>query len=84
MARKKEPISEATFEESLANLEAIVKKLEAGEANLTDLMQSYAEGVELAKRCLTELEKAEKAMDIVVGEDSGKVTEKELIIEETI
>ena len=72
---------EMSFESALERLEEIVEGMESGEASLTDLMQQYSEGVELSKFCMASLDRAEKAMDLLVGERDGKVTEEPLVIE---
>lgn len=77
MPRKKE----ASFEENLGRLEAIVEEMESGEASLADLMKNYSEGVELSKKCMSALAIAEKTMDLLVKEENGTVQEAELKIE---
>ena len=44
-------------------------------------MDNYAKGVELAKFCMTSLDHAEKAMDVVLKEKGGAVEEFRLEIE---
>ena len=44
-------------------------------------MERYAAGVQLSQKCLKDLERAEKAMDIMVQEEDGAVQELELKIE---
>ncbi len=77
MAKKKDP----SFEESLQQLEEIVEKMEKGNLSLKELMEHYAEGVQLSKQCMQELEMAEKSMDILVKEENNEVQELELKIE---
>ena len=77
MAGKKEP----SFEEALASLEKIVDVMENGEPSLTELMENYSQGVELSQKCLKALDRAEKAMDIMVKEENHEVQELELKIE---
>ena len=77
MPRKKE----LSFEESLTKLEAIVKQMESGDSGLKDLMDNYTEGMKLGEACLKELAKAEAAMDVMVQQADGKITERELTIE---
>ncbi|RGS70908.1 exodeoxyribonuclease VII small subunit [Mitsuokella sp. AF21-1AC] len=78
MPRKKE----LSFEESLGKLEEIVKTMEEGSLSLRDLMTNYSEGVQLAKNCLTALDRAEKTMDLLVKEgEDGTVKEEQLEIE---
>lgn len=77
MPRKKE----LAFEESLARLEEIVNAMENSDMSLKDLMASYAEGVKLSDSCMKALDRAEKAMDIMVHEKGSKLQEEELQIE---
>lgn len=70
-----------TFETALENLEAVVKDLEDGEIALDSLLEKYAEGVKLSKYCLTELNRAEKAIDKMLKSDRGKIVETTLEIE---
>lgn len=77
MPRKKE----LAFEESLARLEEIVNAMESTDMSLKDLMANYAEGVKLSDSCLKALDRAEKAMDIMVRERNGEAQEEELHIE---
>jgi exodeoxyribonuclease VII small subunit len=59
-----------TFEQALARLEAIVKKLEAGEASLEDSIGLYEEGTRLKRQCETKLAQAQARIEkIQVGGD---------------
>ncbi len=78
MPRKKE----MPFEESLSRLEEIVEAMEKGDMSLKGLMAAYSEGVTLSQSCLKALDRAEKAMDLMVQEKQGKVEENVLSIEE--
>lgn len=77
MPRKKE----ATFEENLEKLGEIVSLLESGEASLNDIMKNYAVGVELSQKCMEELSRVEKEMDILIKKQKGGYSETELQIE---
>ena len=72
---------EASFEESLAELEAIVAQMENGEPSLADLMENYSRGIRLSQKCMKALERAEKAMDLLVKEKTGETEALELKIE---
>lgn len=48
-----------SFEQSLEQLEKIVKELETGSLNLDDAVKKYQAGIELANFCTTELKKAQ-------------------------
>ena len=43
--------AEKTFEESLVELEGIVKELEAGNVDLDKAIEKYSEAMKLAKTC---------------------------------
>ncbi len=77
MPRKKEP----TFEESLARLEEIVGEMEQGELALNDLVMKYSEGITLANQCSQSLQRAEKAMDLLVQDRDGEAVTTPLTIE---
>ena len=77
MPRKKTP----SFEQALAELEELVQAMESGDLSLEKLMENYAKGVELSKVCMASLDRAEKAMDVVLKENDGKVEELRLEIE---
>ena len=83
MAARKETTGtkEASFEESLAELEAIVAQMENGEPSLADLMENYSRGIRLSQKCMKALERAEKAMDLLVKEKTGETEALELKIE---
>ncbi|MDO9488440.1 MAG: exodeoxyribonuclease VII small subunit [Sphingomonadaceae bacterium] len=63
-------IEALTFEQALGRLEAIVKKLEAGEASLEDSITLYEEGTKLKRQCETKLAQAQARIEkIQVGAD---------------
>lgn len=49
-----------TFEECIAKLEDVAKKLESGEATLDESIKLYEEGVTLSKLCSEILNKAQQ------------------------
>jgi exodeoxyribonuclease VII small subunit len=52
-------VSELTFESAQKELEAIVERLERGEADLDEAIALWERGEELLRFCLTRLETAE-------------------------
>ena len=72
-----EGIEALTFEQALARLEAIVKKLEAGEASLEDSIGLYEEGTRLKRQCESKLAQAQARIEKIQvgsgGEPSGIV-----------
>ena len=67
MADKKE--KEISFEESLENLEEIVKKLEVGDVPLDDAIEEFNKAMKLAKSCDEKLKKAEESITKLVKEN---------------
>ncbi len=53
------------FEDSLAELETIVQKLEQGEVDLDESLKFFEQGVELYNFCKKELEQASKKIEIL-------------------
>lgn len=60
---------ERNFENSLVELEKIVRELENGELSLEDAIKKYQLGLELSKYCHEELKKAEKAIVTIIEGD---------------
>ena len=71
MAKKEE--QELNFEDSLLELDGIVKKLETGEVPLDDAITEFQKAMELAKVCDSKLKKAEEAITKLVKEDGSIV-----------
>lgn len=59
-----------TFEQGLAELEAIVRHLEEGEAPLAQALGDYESGVRLLKHCYGLLESAERRIELLRGLDA--------------
>lgn len=72
---------EISFEEALKELETIVDEMENGDVALAELMKKYRRGVELSQKCLKDLDRAEKAMDVTVKEVDNEIVELKLEIE---
>ena len=70
---KKEEEKHLNFEESLTNLEEIVKKLETGEVPLDDAITEFNKAMELAKSCYEKLKNAEEAITKLVKENNDVV-----------
>ena len=72
MAEKKK--DELSFEESLQNLEIIVKKLESGDVPLDDAIEEFNKAMQLAKTCDEKLKSAEEAITKLV-KDNGDIVD---------
>jgi exodeoxyribonuclease VII small subunit len=66
MTTKKE---EKTFEESLIELESIVKELETGEVDLDKAINKYSEAMKLAKTCSDKLNNATEKVNQILKEN---------------
>jgi exodeoxyribonuclease VII small subunit len=62
---------EQTFEESLAELERMVRELEDGKLGLDESLARYEQGVSLIKRCTEQLREAERRILLVTGMDEN-------------
>jgi exodeoxyribonuclease VII small subunit len=54
------------FERSLAELEAIVEKLEQGDLSLDESLQQFERGVQLTRVCQSALKQAEQKVEILL------------------
>jgi exodeoxyribonuclease VII small subunit len=54
------------FERSLAELEAIVEKLEQGELSLDESLRHFERGVQLTRVCQSALKQAEQKVEILM------------------
>jgi exodeoxyribonuclease VII small subunit len=66
MAKVKE--KELGFEESLGALEKIVAQLESGDLPLERALEIFEDGVGLARRCQSQLEEAERKVEVLLRE----------------
>lgn len=54
------------FEQSLAQLESLVEKMEAGELTLEESLQTFEEGIRLTRECQQALAQAEQTVKLLV------------------
>ena len=64
---------EMKFENALEKLEEIVKKLEEGELALDDSLKMFEEGMKLSKLCTTQLDAAERKIEILMKNEAGEL-----------
>ena len=60
------------FEAAIAELEAIVKKLEEGDLPLEKSLELYERGVQLSRFCHSRLEEAERRIEVL--NERGQLT----------
>ncbi|KUM37907.1 exodeoxyribonuclease VII small subunit [Pseudomonas sp. EpS/L25] len=65
MARKKAP----DFEQSLAELQILVERLESGELSLEDSLGAFEQGIRLTRECQGALAQAEQKVQILLEKD---------------
>lgn len=71
MAAKKK-----NFEESMAELEQIVKKLERGELSLDESLVVFKRGVQLSKELNNMIDEVEKKITLLVEDNNGTIREE--------
>lgn len=62
---------QATFEESLAQLERAVEELETGTLSLDQALASFEKGVKHAARCQSLLKQAENRVELLLQSEDG-------------
>lgn len=82
MAEPVRDIEKLAFEEALAELESLIKKLEAGSVDLADSIASYERGAALASHCSRLLEATERKVERLVLGSDGKAAEAPLELED--
>ncbi len=65
------PIDTLSFEDALAELEGIVRKLETGQGRLEEAVADYERGAALRKRCEALLADAEQKVQAIVEAAGG-------------
>ena len=69
-------VAAMSFEDALAELELIVKRLEAGSGKLNEAINSYERGAQLKRHCEAKLREAQARVDkIIVGADGTPTLE---------
>jgi exodeoxyribonuclease VII small subunit len=59
------------FEQSMAELEALVERLERGELPLEEALKHFERGVELTSACQAALKAAEQKVEILLKKSAG-------------
>lgn len=66
------PLDSLSFEDALKRLEAIVQRLEGGEASLEDSITLYTEGQSLKAHCEAKLKSASTRIEAIQQNDAGE------------
>lgn len=73
---------EMNFEKALAELEQIVTKLEKGGLALNESLALFEKGVKLTRFLRSELDKAEKKIEILLKDEKGELQARDFIPED--
>ena len=76
MAKNEKPSEAVDFEKALAELEGIVKQLEAGNLALDKSLALFERGVQLARACKEKLAEAELKVSQLVKDKQGLFSEE--------
>lgn len=67
-------VEKRTFEQSVAQLEEIVRRLEAGDMSLDDSIAAFEKGIMLTRECENILNKAKGKVEKLVRDSKGELT----------
>jgi exodeoxyribonuclease VII small subunit len=67
-------IAAMSFEDALAELEQIVRRLEGGQVKLDEAILSYERGAQLKRHCESKLNEAHQRVERIVIGPNGAVT----------
>jgi exodeoxyribonuclease VII small subunit len=73
---QKSDIAALSFEDALAQLEAIVRGLESGQQKLEDAIAAYERGAALKTHCEAKLAQAEARVQAIVARADGTLSLK--------
>ena len=73
MAEQEKPGKD--FEANLEELEAVVKKLEAGDLPLEESLEYFEKGIKLSEACRKQLEEAESKVEILLKKNGKTAAE---------
>jgi len=74
-------INNITFEQSLKELELIVRNLESGNIPLDKSLENFEKGVHLVQHCNTLLDNAERTVKKLARSDTGEVIEEDFEVD---
>lgn len=69
--------NDLNFEETMQELENIVKELEEGKLNLDDSIKKFEQGIKLSNSASKYLEEVEKKITVLIKDKEGEIAEEE-------
>ena len=70
--KQEKKLEDMTFEEAMAELEALVRASESGKVHLDDMLKNLERGNKLAAFCRSKLGELERRIEILTGGKDGK------------
>ena len=67
-----------SFEDALAELEELVRKMESGEMGLEEMVAAFEKGQKLVKSCTDRLNEVERRIEVIKKNADGTATMVEL------
>ncbi len=67
-----------SFEDALAELEELVRKMESGEMGLEEMVAAFEKGQKLVKSCTDRLNEVERRIEVIKKNADGTATTAEL------
>ncbi len=77
MSEKLKPVDSLTYEQSMAEMEAIIQRLEESQLNLDEALALFERGQALAARCAALLAQAELKVRQLTGQEIAGLQEDE-------
>ena len=74
-------MAQKTFEQSMKQLEQIVKELEDGDLPLEKALKKFEEGMKLTKLCSEMLDETEKKVSVLLKNSEGRLAERPFMSE---
>jgi len=72
-----------TFENSLGDLEKIVRNLEQGDLSLEESLKLFEKGVKLSRECQARLDQAERRIEVLLQDVEGNPELQAIEIDDT-
>lgn len=69
------PADAVNFEQTLAELEGLIERLESGSLPLDEALKTFERGVELTRGCQTALRNAQQKVEILLQRDGAATVE---------
>jgi exodeoxyribonuclease VII small subunit len=71
----KRKTAQPSFEDSLAELEALVERMESGDLSLEESLTAFERGIALTRSCQQALQAAEQKVEILTANTADAATE---------